>query len=173
MEVNAAMNTTRVLRFMPALTALLALFTTALAAEPAPDAANVVLAFNEAISAGDADTAKQHLAPGGVQFTLRSMHDGVGPAQLTAPLADHWSMILPVIFSSTERYARTATILSAESFGDIATVWTQTTTVSQRQGATDAEAREFSEVYMLIATPQGWKVASIADNRPSSSLAAR
>ncbi|MEE4186598.1 MAG: hypothetical protein V2J12_12595 [Gammaproteobacteria bacterium] len=147
------------------------LLATSLAAEPTPDAVTVVEAFNAAISAGDTEAAKRHLTPGGVQFTLRSMHDGVGPAELTTALSDHWAMILPVIFSSTENYTRTVEILNAESFGDIATVWTRTTTVSQRRGGSDAQSSEFTEVYMLVATPDGWKVASIADNRPSSSLA--
>jgi len=141
-----------------------------ISAEPAADAAATVVAFNVAISEGDADKAKQQLAAGGVQFTLRSMHDGVGPAELTAPLADHWSMIIPVIFSSTQRYSRQVEVLSSEAFGDIATVWVRTTTDSQRQGRDQPQVSEFTEVYMLITSGDGWKIAAIADNRQASSL---
>jgi len=165
-----AMQATRTVEWVTALAALALLVATPLAAETTPNAATVVQAFNDAISNGKVDSARQHLAPGGVQFTLRSMHDGVGPAQLTTPLTDHWSMILPVIFSSTAHYTRSVEILSAESFGDIATVWADVTTVSQRQGASQAQTSEFTEVYLLIAGPDGWKVASIADNRQASSL---
>lgn len=138
------------------------------AAEPAPAA--VVESFNAAITAGDAAAAQAHLAEGGVQFTLRSMHDGVGPDKLTAPLVQHWSMILPVIFASTQRYSRNVEVLNAETHGDLATVWTRTRSSSLRQGKTQPADSDFTEVYLLAATVDGWKIASIADNRAATSI---
>jgi hypothetical protein len=152
------------------LTALIVFFSTSVWAGPAPEPATVVANFNKAISGGDVDAAVNSLAAGGVQFTLRPQHDGVQSDNLVTPLPEHWSMILPVIFSSSEIYTRTVDILSAESFGDIATVWTRTKTVSLRKGQSDANTNEFTEVYLLVASSDGWKIASIADNRQTTPL---
>ncbi len=145
-------------------------FTTAVWADTGADAVSAVKGFNESITAGDKTAAVEHLATGGVQFTLSAVHDGVDPSKLTTPLVDYWSMILPVILASSESYTRNIEVLNAESFGDIATVWVRTTTVSLRKGQTDAKTSEFTETYLLVAGADGWKIASIADNRQATKL---
>lgn len=140
------------------------------AAGPDADAAAVVQAFNQALTARDQDTAIAQLTAGGVQFTLRSLHDGAVPDKLVAPIADHWKMIVPVIFASTSKYAREVEILTSEAHGDVATVWTKTRTVSVRVNSDESSESEFTEIYLLIATPDGWKIAAIADNRQATSI---
>jgi len=141
-------------------------------AGPADDAAAAVRAFNEAITARDKDTAVAQLAGGGVQFTLRAQHEGADPGQLVTPLADYWSMIIPVLFASTSTYAREVEILGSEAHGDVATVWTQTHTESMRLGNDVADENDFTEAYLLVGTPAGWKIAAIADNRQATSIGA-
>ena len=136
------------------------------------DPADAVTAFNESISARDQDTALAQLAPGGVQFTLRAMHEGTSPDKLVTPITPHWSMIIPVLFASTSSYARDVEVLSSEAHGDVATVWTRTRTESVRAGSDDAAVNEFTETYLLVNSPDGWKIAAIADNRRATSIAA-
>ena len=149
-----------------ALAAVLSLLSAQVSADPAA----TVVAFNQALSARDQDSAMDKLAPGGVQFTLRSMHDGVSPDKLVTPITPHWSMIVPVIFASTSSYTRDVKVLDSEAHGDIATVWTQTRTVSARAGSDKATENEFTEIYVLVNAPAGWKIAAIADNRQATRI---
>jgi len=139
-------------------------------AGPGDEAATAVRVFNEAITSRDRDTAVAQLAGGGVQFTLRAQHEGADPNELVTPLADYWSMIIPVLFGSTSRYAREVEILVSEAHGDVATVWTQTHTASQRLGSDAADENDFTEAYLLVATSDGWKIAAIADNRQATNI---
>lgn len=139
-------------------------------AGPGEDAAAVVVAFNQAITAGDQAAAIAQLAPGGVQYTLRALHEGINPDALVKPITEHWSMILPVIFASTENYSRGVEIVSSESHGDIATVWVRTESVSVRKGKSEASENAFTEIYMLVNSPDGWKIAGIADNRQATKI---
>ncbi|MDP7399717.1 MAG: hypothetical protein QF541_22815 [Lentisphaeria bacterium] len=56
--------------------------------------------------------------------------------------------------------------------GDVATVWTQTTTESTALNSDKKNTNSFTEVYLLITTVDGWKIAAIADNRQSTKLEA-
>ncbi len=138
---------------------------------PTEAAIETVRAFNQAMSTGDKDNVLAQLADGGVQFTLRALHEGVNPDKLTAPILPHWTMIAPVIFASTDGYTRDVEILSAEAHGDIATVWTRTTTTSVRKSSSETTTATFTEVYLVIATNAEWKIAAIADNRVGTTLA--
>ena len=120
------------------LLALLLLPATLLAAAPGP--ADVVQAFNRAISARQLEDATVLLAKGSVQDTLRAAHAGVttGGRGITSDLKTHWSTIGPVLFAVT-------------------------TTCKRRQD-------RFSEVYLLVHTANGWQIGAIADNRGTDSL---
>ena len=131
-----------------------------------PEAAGVVRAFNEAVTAREElDDILAHFAAGGVQFTLRPSHQGITPEGLTSELVAHWSGVAPILFAATSAYARQAEILAAHVEGSVATVWARIDTETTLVNATNTSAESFTEVYLLIETPDGWKIAGIADNR--------
>jgi len=74
------------------------------------------------------------------------------------------------MFASTSAYQREVEILDTQINGDIATVWTKTRTQSTRLGSTETQSNAFTEVYLLIRTSDGWKIAAMADNRQATSL---
>ena len=139
-------------------------------ADTTNDPGAAVQAFNDAITNRDQDTAIAQLADDGVQFTLRSLHDGVNPEKMVAPIATHWTTVIPVLLGATSSYSREIEILSNESHGDIATIWTKTNTVSARKGSDAVKTNEFTEFYLLIKTPDAWKIASIANNRQATKI---
>ena len=151
------------------LLALLLLPATLLAAAPGP--ADVVQAFNRAISARKLEDATVLLAKGSVQYTLRAAHAGVttGGRGITSDLKTHWSTIGPVLFAVTTTCKRVPKILDARVDGDLATVWT---TVSSETVERSGKRRQdsFSEVYLLVHTANGWQIGAIADNRGTDSL---
>jgi len=132
---------------------------------------DTVIAFNAAFMAKDKDAAVATLAEGGAQFTLRSQHEDAPPDQLQSEISGYWTLIAPVLFASTSSYQREVEILDTRADGDVATVWTNTRTNSTRLGANEADLNEFTEVYLLVRTPDGWKIAAIADNRQATKLA--
>ncbi len=134
------------------------------------DPKDTVLSFNSLLTAGDADAAITNLAAGGAQFVLRSLHEGVNPETLTTDIVKHWSTIAPVVIASTSTYTRQVEILDAEVHGDVATVWTQTSTEAVALNSDQKKTNSFTEVYLLIATADGWKIAAIADNRQTTKL---
>jgi len=131
----------------------------------ADDPAAIVIAFNAAIPEGDLDTLIGLLADGGVQFTIKSPHEGFVPEKLTTSLVPYWKMIAPVIATSTALYERDVEIVEARQMGNIATVWAGIETRSQMKGKEEIKSASYNHVYLLIQTPDGWKIASIADNR--------
>ncbi len=134
-------------------------------------AGDSVTSFNQAISARDGDLALAQPAEGGAQFTLRALHDGIESKQLQAEITQHWKTIAPVLFASTSEYSRETEILDERTEGDIATVWTRTKTRSLRRNSSEPSLNVFTEVYLLVRKPDGWKIAAIADNRQATSLA--
>ena len=136
-----------------------------------PDAADVVLSFNEAVTTrAELDDILAHFAAGGVQFTLRPSHQGITPEGLTTELIAHWSGVAPILFAATSAYSRRAQILDAYVEGAVATVWTRIETQTTLADATETSGESFTEVYMLIETPEGWKIAAIADNRQPDNI---
>ena len=96
------------------------------AAGPGP--AEVVQAFNRALSARKIEDATALMAKGSVQYTLRAAHPGVtatAPTGITSDLKTHWNTIGPVVFSVTTVYSRVPKILDTRIDGDLATVWAQ------------------------------------------------
>ncbi len=127
---------------------------------------DVVLAFNEAITQEDVNTALASVATGSVQLNLHASHAGMGEdAGLTQDLDALWRTVGAVLFTTLDAYERTVEPVDVEVDGDIATVWTETRTVSS--GA-DGEATilDFTEVYVLLRLDGAWKVAAVANNRP-------
>jgi len=129
-----------------------------------------VIAFNAAIPEGDLDTLVGLLADGGVQFTLKSPHEGYVPEKLTTSLVPYWKVIAPVIATSTSIYERDVEIIDARQMGNIATVWVNIDTRRQLKGKEEIQSSSYNHVYLLIQTPGGWKIASIADNRAVDTL---
>jgi len=129
-------------------------------------AAAVVEDFNTAITARDMDTALALLAEGSVQFQLRAVHPGMSDnPPLTADLRGIWKAVAGILFPMSETYQRTATVTQAQARGDVATVWADTTTRTVRKDKGEPMELAFSEVYLLIKKPDGWKIAGMADNR--------
>ena len=131
--------------------------------------ATVVEAFNQAVTRQDAEAALAHLADGGVQYQLRSSHADMGESTgLTADLNGQWTVVTSLLFQSLESYARTVEVTEESERGEIATVWTTTRTESLEKGASSPSVLEFSEVYLLLEVDGTWKIAGMANNRPTT-----
>ncbi len=137
--------------------------------EPA-EPSDVVIAFNEAMRQGDAVGLTKYLADGGVQFTIKSPHAGFEPDQLTSAIVPYWQMVAPVVAGSTSMYERKVEVLDERAMGNIATVWVQIDTRRQLKGKEDIASATANHVYLMILTPDGWKIAGIADNRAIDSI---
>jgi hypothetical protein len=139
------------------------------AAGPGP--AEVVQAFNQALTGRKLEDATALLAKGSVQYTLRAAHAGVTPGTggITSDLRTHWNTIGPVLFSVTSTYKRVPKILDTRVDGDLATVWAQVASETvERSGKSRKDS--FSEVYLLVRTGDAWLIGAIADNRGTDSL---
>lgn len=131
----------------------------------------IVLNFNEAMRKGDAVGLTQYLADGGVQFTIKSPHEGFVPEKLTSAIVPYWQMVAPVVAGSTSMYERAVKVLDERAMGNIATVWVQIDTRRQMKGEEEMASATANHVYLLILTPEGWKIAGIADNRAIDKIA--
>lgn len=133
--------------------------------------AAAVKAFNAAISARDLPGATAHFAEGAVQFTLRPAHAGMAasaPQGLSMDLKTHWTQVGSLLFSVTQTYTRTPTIVDTRVEGDLATVWTQLATERLERNATGPRREEFAEVYLLVRKDGSWRIAGVADNRAAT-----
>ena len=113
----------------------------------------------------DLDTLVDHFMDGGVQFNLRPSHGGLQTGPLTTELKARWSMVGPVLFSATSAYTRDADILDTRTIGDVATVWADISTSTALASNGETSTEQFSEVYLLVRTAAGWRIAAVADNR--------
>lgn len=131
-------------------------------------AAQVVLDFNEAVTARDMDAAMPLLAEGSVQYNLRPAHPGMPEDHpLTDDLITTWKTVAAILFPTTDSYERQIEITNVQSDGELATVWTQTKTVTHRKGKDKEMVLDFSEMYFLVNKDNsGWKIAGNASNRP-------
>lgn len=132
-------------------------------AGPAP--AEVVRAFNAAVTDRDLDRLLAHFAEGGVQFNLRPSHGGLQSGPLTSELTARWSMVGPVLFGATSAYSRTAEVVDVHQAGEVATVWADVATRTTLASNGETSTESFTEVYLLVQTPDGWRIAGVADNR--------
>lgn len=140
------------------------------AAGPGP--AEVVQAFNRALTGRKLEDATALLAKGSVQYTLRAAHAGVttGTGGITSDLKTHWSTIGPVLFSVTKTYSRVPKITDTRIDGDLATVWTQVASETVEHSG-KSRKDSFSELYLLVRAGDAWLIGAIADNRGTDTLA--
>jgi len=135
---------------------------------PSPEA--VVRAFNAAISGRDLDAALATLATGAVNFNFGSVH-GFSASQgvaepLTSDLALHWRTVAPVLYSASRRYERRIEQATTHIDGALAVVWALLRTTTEPKSG-DARILEFSETYLLRLDKGEWKIAGIANARPT------
>ena len=139
-------------------------------ADDNPDhpAARAVVEFNQAVTARDMDTAMGLLADGGVQFHLHPAHPGMSEdIPLTEDMATMWTTVSAILFPTTDSYERRIEVTDVTADGELAVVWTQTTTVTSRKGVDKEMVLDFSEMYFLVnKNDTGWKIAGTATNRP-------
>jgi len=139
------------------------------AADQGPE--DIVMAFNAAVTARNVDAIMDHLAEGSVQIQLRAAHPGMSDnPPLTADLRKNWQMVGTVLFKISKVYERTADITGATVDGEVATVWANTHTHTQRADMDEPVNRNFSEVYLLVLKNDQWLIAAIADNRQPGNL---
>ena len=143
------------------------------AADTETDAAvDAVRGFNAAIGARDMDAALAFLAEGSVALQLRAVHPGMSDnPPLTADLRKNWQMVAAILFPTTNAYVREVTVTNATADGEVATVWVDTTTRTDRKNESETMALKFSEVYLLVKKSDGWKIAVVADNRQPDNIA--
>lgn len=158
-------------RLLPVLALVLSLAAPVAGAAPAGPA-EIVQAFNRALTDRKLTDATALLAPGSVQYTLRAAHAGVAPSatSITSDLRTHWNQIGPVLFSVTTTYRRVPTVLDTRVDGDLATVWAKVASETVERGGKSRQD-SFSEVYLLVKAADGWRIGAIADNRGTDKLA--
>ena len=109
------------------------------------------------------------IADGSVQFNLHSSHAELGEAaELTQDLAGLWSVVSAVLFTALESYERVVQPIDVEVERDVATVWTETQTVTLERGSDAPSVLDFTEVYLLLRLDDQWRIAATANNRPAT-----
>ena len=160
--------------FLKGLTALavFCVLTTAGAADAPHAAAQAVIDFNQAVTDREMDTAMALLADGGVQFHLHPAHPGMSEDHpLTEDMTTMWKTVSAILFPTTDAYERIVEVADVRADGELAVVWTQTTTITHRKGKAEPMRLEFSEMYFLVNKDNsGWKIAGTATNRPVDSI---
>lgn len=135
------------------------------------EAEAVVKSFNAAFAKKDIEALVTHLIEGGVQFDLRPAHaDQNAPQGLTQELRARWYGVTPILFAATESYARRVEILDSRASGDMATVWASITAEMRMPKTPKPSTNTFTEVYLLVHTPDGWKIGAMIDNRATDRL---
>jgi len=131
-------------------------------------AAQAILDFNQAVTTQDMDTALALLADGGVQFHLHPAHPGMPEdPPLTEDMATMWKTVSAILFPTTDGYERKIEIVDVHTDGELAVVWTQTKTITQRKDKAEPMVLDFSEMYFLVnKNDTGWRIAGTATNRP-------
>ena len=137
-------------------------------ADPTHPAAQAIVDFNLAVTARDMDTAMSLLADGGVQFHLHPAHPGMPEDHpLTEDMTAMWTTVSAILFPTTMSYERRVEVRDVRVDGELAVVWTQTQTITQRKGKTEPMVLDFSEMYFLVnKNDSGWRIAGTATNRP-------
>ena len=158
----------------PLITLLLAISAAQMLPAPADERiapAQVVATFNAAVTARDMDTAMAQLAEGGVQFQLRAAHPGMSDnPPLTAGLEPMWKTVGAILFPTTDSYERKTEVIDARTDGEVATVWTNTTTITQRKNVEEPMVLNFTELYLLVLKDGRWQIAAMIDNRQPDSI---
>ena len=139
--------------------------------DPAKGAIAVVQAFNAAFGRKDVEAVVATLIEGGVQFDLRPAHaDQNAPQGLTQELTARWYGVTPILFAGTESYLRKVKVLDSKATADMATVWAEITTEMRMPKSDKSSSNSFTEVYLLVRTPKGWKIGAMIDNRATDTI---
>lgn len=162
------------LRSILALAVGLGMLSVAVAAadsSPDADASGVeaaVLSFNAAVSARDADAVASHFAAGAVLLTSKPAHADIGgSADLASDAVVQWKAVASLLKNATKSYSRVVDDLQIHVEGDLATVWCRTRTETHSLEGGDPTVLEFTETYTLFRREDGWKIAALANNRPT------
>ena len=131
-------------------------------------AALAIIKFNESVTNREMDSAMALLAEGSVQYQIQPAHPGMPEDQpLTADMTAMWKTVAAILFPTTDSYERQVEITDVRVDGELATIWTQTKTVTHRKGKDEPMVLEFSEIYFLVnKNDTGWLIAGNASNRP-------
>jgi hypothetical protein len=128
----------------------------------------VVARYNAAINERDLDQVLAQLVEGASQLNLRQAHTFTsGVENLVTDLALQWRQISPILFASTESYTRTVGAMKSQQDGDLATVWAEITTRTKPVQSDETVMMRFTETYMLFRLDGTWKIAALANNRPT------
>jgi hypothetical protein len=139
--------------------------------DPKHAAEAVVRAFNAAFGKKDIDGIAAQLVEGGVQFDLRPAHaDQSAPQGLTQELREKWYGVTPILFAAAESYERKVEIIDSRATADMATVWAKVTTNMRMPKSDKVSSNSFTELYLLVHTPKGWKIGAMMDNRATDTL---
>lgn len=142
------------------------------APDPKTAAESVVRAFNAAFARKDVEAVAAQLLEGGVQFDLRPAHaDQAATQSLTQEIRERWYGVTPILFAAAESYVRNVEILDSRATTDMATVWAKITADMRMPKSDKVTSNTFTEVYMLVHTPRGWKIGAMMDNRATDRLA--
>lgn len=128
-----------------------------------------VLGFNGAFADKDIERIAAYLVEGGVQFELAPAHAGV-PQGLAQDIREKWYGVTPILFAATGTYSRTVEILDSHVAPDMATIWAKVTSQTRLSEAAEPSIRTFNEVYLLVRTPQGWKIGAMMNDRATDRL---
>ncbi|MBV6417211.1 MAG: hypothetical protein CMLOHMNK_01850 [Steroidobacteraceae bacterium] len=143
---------------------------TAFSAEATAPPETVVRAFNDAISAQRLDAALATLAQGAVKFNFGSAHQFSGAPGATEPLTSDlaalWRTVAPVLHSANKRYRREVISATTHVDGPLATVWAQVRTTTEARGG-KRSTLEFAESYILRLADGEWRIAGVANARPT------
>ncbi len=137
--------------------------------EPRQQAEVVVKAFNAAFARKDVEGIAAQVVDGGVKFDLKPAHAGQ-TASLAQEIRAHWYGVTPILFAATQSYTRSVEIIDSRAGPDMATVWTRTTAEMRMPKADKPTTNVYNEVYLLVRTPQGWKIGAMMDDRSTDRL---
>jgi hypothetical protein len=128
-----------------------------------------VLGFNGAFAEKDIEQIAAYLVEGGVQFELAPAHAGT-PQALAQEIRAKWYGVTPILFAATGTYTRSVEILDSRVAPEMATVWARVTSRTQLSESAEPSVRAFNEVYLLVRTPQGWKIGAMINDRATDGL---
>lgn len=133
--------------------------------------ASVINTFNQSLSTKNLDGMLSTFAESAVQITLRPAHAEMATgAGISSDLKTHWSTVGPVLFSTMKSYKRAVTIIDIQLDGDVASVWTRINTTGIALGSDQSRQSEFTELYLIVNTGNGWKIGAVADNRQPDAM---
>ena len=100
--------------------------------------------------------------------STRSAHTFTeGIEKRVSDLALQWRQVSPILFASTDSYTRSVGETRSHQDGDLAVVWAELTTRTKPVRTDDVLTMSFTETYILFRLDGAWKIAALANNRPT------